>query len=341
MGKPVAKNRASTVIFLREALRGQPVVFEDLLAAAQLSEADIEDPLGNVPLDSVFTLFDEAAKALNDPCFAINVTEYVRPGGAGLLSQLAIRAPNVGGALKLMTEFTAVYMTQMTTSFVVQNGVGYASWNYPDNVSNSRIQYNMYGAAMIIRRLMDALGPDWRPLAVEFDHRAPDCDEARLHEMFGRRIRFEQPRSSIAVDAASLAKPMPKADPVMLAVFLDLAKRQLQEVSNERPGIVNATGNEIVLHLSSGKASLDRVSAAMGHSPRKLQWRLSQAGTTFEALLSNIREDMARRLLLDTNRQLSDIALELGYGEASAFTRAAKRWFGMSPRDFRQSNRQN
>ncbi|MGH1418611.1 MAG: AraC family transcriptional regulator [Hyphomicrobiaceae bacterium] len=340
MVKPISKNRASTVIFLREALIGRPVDFVDLLVAADLSEAVIEDPLSSVPLDSVFTLFDGAAKELNDPCFGINISKEMRLGGAGLLSQLALRAPTAGEALRLLVRFTSVFITQMKTDFIVEHGVGKLSWIYPDNVAKSRIQYNMYGAAMITRLLKMALGEDWRPLAVEFDHRSPDCDETALHEVFGPRIRFEQSRNAISVDANALATPMPSADPVMLAVFLDLAKRQVKEIAEEKPSIIDATGREILLHLASGRASLEYISAALGQTPRRLQWRLAQAGTTFEKVLNSTRQDMARYLLVDTNRQVSDISLQLGYGEPSAFTRAAKRWFGMSPREFRQTHRE-
>ena len=310
-----------------------------LLASAGLTPEDLEDPLRSLPLNSVIKLFDIASKRLGDPCFGVNISENVVPGGAGLLSQLVLRAPDVKAGLQLMAQFAPIFMTQLKSGFVIEDGVGYASWRYPDSVSTSRIQFNIYIVSLIVRRLIFAIGQDWRPLAVTFDHRAPDCDQSVMQNLFGSRIRFEQPSTSISVDAKSLTAPMPSADPVMLAMFLDLAKRWIDEARKDVPSMASATRSEIAVKLSSGNASLDRIAAAMGQSPRKLQWRLSQAGTTFEAELNEVREDMARHLLLDTNRQISDIAMELGYGEASAFTRAAKRWFGMSPRAFRQAGR--
>ena len=54
-------------------------------------------------------------------------------------------------------------------------------------------------------------------------------------------------------------------------------------------------------------------------------------------MLDKIRSELAQRYLGDKHLSFTDIALLLGYSEQSAFTRAFKRWFGVTPRDFKRN----
>jgi AraC-like DNA-binding protein len=70
-------------------------------------------------------------------------------------------------------------------------------------------------------------------------------------------------------------------------------------------------------------------------SDRTLQRQLREEGTTFAALLTELRHEMAPSLLLDGKLAVSEVAFLLGYEDPSAFRRAFQRWFGRSPRSFR------
>jgi AraC-like DNA-binding protein len=50
-----------------------------------------------------------------------------------------------------------------------------------------------------------------------------------------------------------------------------------------------------------------------------------------------VRFDKARQLLTQSALSTSDIALLLGFSELSAFSRAFKRWSGMSPKHYREN----
>jgi AraC-like DNA-binding protein len=72
-------------------------------------------------------------------------------------------------------------------------------------------------------------------------------------------------------------------------------------------------------------------------SARTLQRQLGREGTTFAALLTELRREMAPSLLRDGRHGVSEVAFLLGYEDPSAFRRAFKRWFGRSPRSLRAS----
>jgi AraC-like DNA-binding protein len=71
-------------------------------------------------------------------------------------------------------------------------------------------------------------------------------------------------------------------------------------------------------------------------SDKAIQRELRKAGTTFQALLDDVRRQRALRLVGDPAQSLTSIAYGLGYTDAANFSRAFKRWTGRSPRVFRR-----
>ena len=70
--------------------------------------------------------------------------------------------------------------------------------------------------------------------------------------------------------------------------------------------------------------------------PRTLQRRLSDERATFEDIRADVYRSATRRLLLETELPLSQVAAVLGYSEQSSMTRSVKRWFGVTPAQLRK-----
>jgi AraC-like DNA-binding protein len=73
-------------------------------------------------------------------------------------------------------------------------------------------------------------------------------------------------------------------------------------------------------------------------SVRTLQRRLAKEGLTYSQLITRIRYNRAVQLLQDSSLKIIEISEELGYEDHAHFTRAFKRWTGLSPREFRRQN---
>jgi AraC-like DNA-binding protein len=82
---------------------------------------------------------------------------------------------------------------------------------------------------------------------------------------------------------------------------------------------------------------LQEVARLFAIHPRTLNRRLHAEGTTFNALLSEIRYNVARQLLRDTHLQTADIALILGYAESASFNHAFRRWSATTATAWRSS----
>ena len=322
---------------VRKQAARRGLLLEPLMQDVGIDLSCLEDPLRLVPLDAVVALFELAAQRQGDPCFGLEMARTFRPGGSGLIGHLVLSAPTVRHALRCAARYIGTTMSHVEISFAESDGVGHLGWKLPQGITASQLQYNSFIAGVAVQRLRLAAGEDWQPLSVELEHRELPARE-ELRRALGSRVRFQRPANRISIDPGCLARPMPGFDPALFAMLSDLADRWLAE-AGDAPRIVGAAREEIVARLKSGKASLDSVASAIGIAPRSLQWRLDQVGTSFQRLLNETRLSLAEHLLRDTDKPVTEIAYDLGFSDPSAFTRAARRWFEMSPRAYRQLQR--
>jgi len=88
--------------------------------------------------------------------------------------------------------------------------------------------------------------------------------------------------------------------------------------------------------LPDGGATLDAIAATLGFSERTLQRRLQEVRLNFQQIVEQLRFDTACRYLQQGELPLTEIGYRLGYSEPSAFSRAFRRWSGVSPLMYRR-----
>jgi AraC-like DNA-binding protein len=87
--------------------------------------------------------------------------------------------------------------------------------------------------------------------------------------------------------------------------------------------------------LVTGHAKSDQVAALFSMHCRTLNRRLNAFGTGFQKLVDEGRFEIARQMLEDSATEVAQIAGLLDYADASAFTRAFRRWSGTTPARWR------
>ncbi|GAA0684932.1 AraC family transcriptional regulator [Marinobacterium maritimum] len=84
---------------------------------------------------------------------------------------------------------------------------------------------------------------------------------------------------------------------------------------------------------------LEQVSEMLAIAPRTLRRRLHEEGSSIRQIKESLRQDFALKLLTSEHLSVQEVAEQSGFAEAAAFCRAFKRWTGLSPAQWRKTQR--
>jgi len=165
------------------------------------------------------------------------------------------------------------------------------------------------------------------PLRVQVDVLPHDADA--YAELAGAAITRDA-RNEVVFSAEDAARPFVTADARMWDFFEpELRKRLAQvEMSASMSDSVQAALLEL---LPSGRASMEHVAKSLAISGRTLQRRLQAEDTSFQALLAQARQRLAKHYLRSSELTSSENALLLGFEDSNSFYRAYREWMGLTP----------
>ncbi|MCL4766024.1 MAG: AraC family transcriptional regulator [Hyphomicrobiaceae bacterium] len=326
--------RASILSGFRDVVAARGLDAGGLLEKAGIAAAALDDPASELPLDFVALLMELAAERARDPGLGLALAEAYPAGGTGLLGYIFLHAPTLGEALQSFARYSGLLLDPNPVVFRQDADVARLSWCFPTGQGTRHVQFASFISALLVLRLRRMAGRDWYPLAVEVEYPELPCT-AKLNRILGPQVVFNSRENSIAIDPSTLQRKIDGADPRLYRILQETGEAKLQELAC-RPDLVARTARAITETLSTDPPLLEHVAERMRMTPRTLQNRLARQRTSFERILSDTRRNLAERYLRDSNLSLTEIAFLLGFSEQSAFTRAARGWFGRPPRQLRK-----
>lgn len=265
--------------------------------------------------------------------FALRVGRQAQLASLGLVGTIAASAPNVGTALREISRFLGFNDGAAILSLSV--GPIHATLNYAiyeAGVEGAALLYQMVGA-VTCSAMRELCGPDWAPTQVWLPCRAP-ADPSPFRAQFRSPVRFDAPRFALLFPRRWLERPPPAADAALHAALL----AQAAALESQTPLALPTQVRRFMRHLLlDGKGSLEIVARNLSMHRRTLDRHLDASGCSFRTLANAMRFEVASQLLRDTDMSVSEIAVSLHYGDASAFAHAFRRWAGRTPSQWRRS----
>jgi AraC-like DNA-binding protein len=182
-------------------------------------------------------------------------------------------------------------------------------------------------------------GVEHSPSCVQFEHALPaGCRVEDYERVFGCPVLFEQAHSALLAPLEYLGLPLRQADAGLLRALEAHALGLLDRLEDDQPLPlrVRAALREM---LSDGLPRKERVAARFHMTLRTLQRHLQAAGTSYQAILDQLRRELAEHYLRHSELPIQDIACYLGFSEPRSFHRSFKQWTGQTPGEYRQRQR--
>ncbi|MFD0366954.1 helix-turn-helix domain-containing protein [Streptomyces sp. NPDC059071] len=266
------------------------------------------------------------------------MTEQSIFGRLGVWDYLFTSASTPLEGLLDATEFLAAIGDTGTESMsVVQDGheITLSHVSGADLSDDAASAVRAYALGLIRHRLNTALRKELVPVRVALATQTPRQHGA-LHALYGTRdIDFERPASSITFHAGDLQETVPYAQPGLSAVLRRHAEQTITDsiplrswLDLFRIALKNAACDD--------GATLAATASRLAISPRTLQRRLDEHGTTWTAEVEAIRRADITHLLSATDLPVGVIAERNGYADARALRRAVLRWTGHTPTALRR-----
>ena len=176
-----------------------------------------------------------------------------------------------------------------------------------------------------------------RPVvAVAFRHRQPDAETCAFYAtLFGDDITFGAPQDVMVIDAGLVERPLPNSNPALVQLLTGRLNARLAAYkagSSLRMLVISGLHRQI----RQGKPNLDETARLLGMSGRTLRRRLQAEELSYSELLAATRKEAAEIYMHEDKMTLAEIAGLLGYGDQTAFMRAFRDWFGISPGSYRE-----
>lgn len=288
-----------------------------------LSHRDLRVP---VHLDEA--IWRAADRALGDDDLGIHLAESgVSAGSFGVVGFLVRASTTVGEALARAQQFHRLVKDRGRLE-LVQTPAGATVIDAPEA---DRALWPRAIAELSIANYVH-LARTWTgmrivPREVRFQHARPR-DTRELERFFGCKLRFDQRDNALVLSRDLLALPFTTSEPELGAYLESAAASRLAQLP--APSLVDEVRAAIGDELRCGEVDIERVARRVGITPRSLQRRLRDEGTSYRELVDAIRHHRA----LDLIRRgvpFGDIAEHLGFSEARAFRRAFRRWTGLVP----------
>lgn len=300
------------------------------LRAAGLDPQCLSNPDLKIPVLRLHALLEASAQAAGIEDFGLRMAMTRRLSNLGLIA-LAIRdEPTVRAALSCMQRTMHLHNEAIRIEIEEENSVVVIREQFLVNVQGSARQGVELAIAVLYRSIKEFLGSHWSPMAVCFTHAAP-ADLSNYRKLFDCSVQFNSVLNGLTCRSSDLDRPMPGADPQLLRVV----QKYLLSAAEHQPTQAERTLHLILGLLPSGRCTAELVARYLGIDRRTLHRRLELEGSSFSALISEVRMEAAQRHLSNPEQSVTDLAGMLGFSDISAFSRWFSSKFGCSPRRWR------
>ncbi|MFK3797114.1 AraC family transcriptional regulator ligand-binding domain-containing protein [Pseudomonas sp. NPDC088444] len=264
----------------------------------------------------------------------LELGSQLKPDQLGTLGLLMTITPTLREALTRFTLWVDALQEGSQTLFE-QNAspaqLIYRVENTHIEAARHDVEYTIANTCNFIRARM---GQSWIPVEVTFEHTA--LVSKRIYEkIFRCPVRFTQSVNSILISHQDLdcaaARPGSWRERAMLPM-LDQHLQSLQREVDDQGSFTKQVSAYIFQNLGTTPVNLASAAKALKTSVRTLQRRLELEGANFRDIVQRERQRKIDGLLQDKHQSLLTVAGAAGYSDATALSRAFRKWTGTSPK---------
>jgi len=320
----------NAVSLVLETFVAQGFTREALLEGSGINVAELERAEIRITTHQEMRVYANAV-ALR-PDVGLELGRRMHVSSYGILGYALLTSATLGDALRLALAYPALLGTLFELHLVDD---GDTVWLGASNYG-AHEQLTVFNTEMCLASLKlicdDLLGHPLPLVGARFKHSAPDCLQ-RYDETFASPVQFDHSENAFGFARIWLDHGLPLADRITHRDMHERCRRQNTEFTGRQAWLARV--RRLITDQLKGAPSLGAVAQQMNCSERTLRRHLLANGSTYQALLDELRFERAKELLHEDRLPIHRIAEELGFSETASFRHAFTRWSGVAPSHYR------
>ncbi|CAM2185011.1 Transcriptional regulator, AraC family [Paraburkholderia sacchari] len=325
-------------LLLRDSLRAAGSSLEDLLSAAGIDPHSVRQPDSGLSIEQVESLIAHALRITGRSDLGFDWGRRLRLNSHDLLGYAMLSCTTVDQLLGLSARYYGLIapMYRMEYQRTGDRAVIIFRPAVPMKSETLHLLQEVIAVSTHFQCIPLLSNP--RPVYDIYMSMEEPPHVRRYRELAPARVHFSAstlPEVRIVTDTWSLDSPLPMADEYAVRMAEERCKAQLQRY-RERG---NWTDWVIMMlnEAEDSQPTLEELAGLIGTSGRSLERYLKKEGSGYRDLAVQVRSDRARKMLLEGDMPVSQIAYRLGFTDLANFTRAFRRENGVSPSEFRRA----
>jgi AraC-like DNA-binding protein len=329
------RKRATSAVWVRSTVdmfAAEGLNVRALLATAGIDPAALDAPGARLPTEQITRLWELAVEQSGNPAIGLAQHAVVRPASFDVVGYAMMSCADLGAAFERLIRYMLILSDAFTMTLTKEQDryrISFELFGGSRPVPRQRIEYIIVTLVGFCRWIS---GRDVHALAIELPYPAP-ADLAPYRAAFRCPVSFDAPISSLLFSQSDMTAPLPTSNPKLAELHERYAGEYLRQFDHAKT--THRAREVIIRRLPDGEPRRNEVAGELHMSERTLQRRLEDEATSFLQLLDNTRRELAEQYLGRLHLSLAQAAYLLGFSDQTSFFRACKRWFDLSPGQYR------
>lgn len=299
-----------------------------LLAPFGFSRADLDGPDGRLPAPVCTEIFAAIKRERRVKNLALRIAVEMPIGANPLLDYLICSSESVGEGLKQLARYLG--LVNPAVRLVFREEEDPIRVLVEGSIDTFTVELTV---SMSVLRLTHESGDRLQVARICFRHEPEDSSAFR--SVLNSEVETQSSWSGFALTREAWGLPLRRRDP-LLRTWLERKAAQMLASQATQEGVAMEVRRLLAAPASGSGMSIGATARRLAMSPRTLQRRLSEEGTSFDTLREEMRKQTAEMFLADRTLSVGEVAFLLGFSEPGAFHRAFKRWHNVTPDAFRK-----
>ncbi len=323
---------AHKITALTRFMENEGVAPEDTLANTGLTTEQVALPDTRISIRQLATTFSNILEHSSDPALALRAGQQFNVSHYGLYGFALLTSNSLRRTLEFAIQYHRL-ATPTTTMHLHEEG-GLAHMSFVDTLGlEELLQFNMeLQLSVVLSLFREVTGGEFVFDSVHLNYREPEHYSA-YEEILQCPAYFEQTQTGYRMPAALLEQSLPKSNSLTDAMVKEICDDMLTEQVQQND--LTRRIYDLLLRDPANMPSAERVAEACSMTPRTLSRKLVAQGTSFQAIVDEVRKQLAINYLRSTRLSVDTIALHVGFSNAANFHNAFKRWTNKTPGMYR------